>query len=293
MKSPEVSIPNSRRRWLRAVTWLLVFGLIPFGLLIGCQSRLLYFPRAYEAGTVGKWQKEYTGKTLDYTTSQGKQRAFLQGSLKSPRNLWIFCAGNGTLALEWSDWLAVNAPREDAFLLVDFPGYGDCVGSPTPGKIRENLKAALPLAVREIGWPATPDPARLRFCGHSLGAAAVMMAATEFHIQRGVLVSPFTSTMDMAEYVTHLPLGWAVWHRFDNSARLAELSKRGMGQVIILHGTADGAIPIRMSRQLQAAQPKRVILQELQGGDHNSLPDTHRAELASAMKEIGRAQSPQ
>ena len=266
---------------------VLLAVLIPFGFLVGCQSRLIYFPRPYGEGTVAKWQKERAGKTIDYTTSQGKQRAFLQGNLKSPRNLWIFCAGNGTLALEWSDWLALNAPREDAWLLVDFPGYGDCQGYPSPGRIRDNLKAAVPLAAKEIGWSGKPDPARLRFFGHSLGAGSVMMAATEFQIQRGVLVSPFTSTMDMGAYMLHLPLGWAVWHRFDNAARLAELDKRGPGKVIILHGSADSSIPITMSRTLQAAQPALVTLRELKGGDHNSLPQTHSADLRQALEEIG------
>jgi len=266
---------------------LLVIVAVSLALLAGCQSHLLYFPRPYPPGSTADWQQRTAGKALDFTTSQGRQRAFLQGELKSPRNLWIFCGGNGTLALEWSEWLQKNAPRQDAWLLVDFPGYGDCEGAPSPARIRETLAAVVPLALREIGWPDRPDPARLRFCGHSLGSAAVLLAASEFEIQRGVLISPFTSTMAMSQALTGLPLGFLVWHRFDNSARLAELAARGAGEVIILHGSDDEVIPVAMSRTLAAQQPRIVRFTEIPGGRHNTILENHGQELADALRKSG------
>jgi uncharacterized protein len=257
-------------------------------LLVACQSKLLYFPRPYGQGTIAGWQQETAGKPLDYTTSQGRQRAFLQGNLKTPRNLWIVCGGNGSLALDWSEWLQIHAPQEDAWLLVDFPGYGDCQGNPTPGRIRENLKTAIPVAWREIRGATTLDPSRLRFFGHSLGSAACLLAATEFRIQRGVLLTPFTSTMAMSQHVTGLPLGPLVWHRFDNAARLAELAARGPGAVVILHGSADEAIPFSMSRTLAAERKDVVHLLEISGGMHNTLPQTHAPEISAALRQTGK-----
>ena len=174
-------------------------------------------------------------------------------------------------------------------MLVDFPGYGDCEGAPNPKRIRESLKTVVPLAAREVGWSDPPDPARLRFFGHSLGSAACLIAAPEFGIQRGVLVSPFTSTMDMSGVVTGLPLGFLVWHRFDNPARLAEIAARSSGKVVILHGTDDEAIPVWMSRKLAAEHPSIVTLREIPGGRHNTIPETHGTLLAEALREIGGA----
>jgi uncharacterized protein len=282
---PRAKNPSLLRHYLGFLRLLLVIAAIPLLLLAGCQSQLLYFPRPYAAGTTAEWQLQTGGKPINFTTSQGNQRAFLQGNLKSPRNLWIFCGGNGTVALDWSKWIHENAPKEDAWLLVDFPGYGDCEGSPSPGRIRESLKTVVPLATREIGLGDPPDPARLRFFGHSLGSAACLLAATEFGIQRGVLVSPFTSTMEMAGVVTGLPIGFLVWHRFDNPARLAELAARGPGKVIILHGTDDEVIPVWMSRKLAEGQKSTVTLKEIPGGRHNSIPETHTALLAAALEE--------
>jgi uncharacterized protein len=283
---PELKKPF-RRLLVRVCVVIPLLLAAPVLLLVACQSKLIYFPHPYSQGATAGWQQETAGKPLDYTTSQGRQRAFLQGDLKSPRNLWIVCAGNGSLALDWSEWLQTHAPKEDAWLLVDYPGYGDCQGNPTPGRIRENLKTVVPLAWREIRGAAALDSSQLRFFGHSLGSAACMLASTEFSIQRGVLLTPFTSTMAMSQHMTGLPLGPLVWHRFDNAARLAELAARGPGAVAILHGSADEAIPVSMSRTLAAECKDVVHLLEIPEGRHNTLPQTHAPEITAALRQIG------
>lgn len=279
--------PTLLRLFLRLVVLLAAILGISLGLLASCQSKLIYFPRPYGPGTTAEWQTKTAGKQIDFTTSQDKQRAFLQGDLTHPRNLWIVCGGNGTVALDWSEWIAEHAPGEDAYLLVDFPGYGDCEGSPSPGRIRESLKTGVPHALREIGWPDSVDSSRLRFFGHSLGSAACLIAATEFKIQRGVMIAPFTSTMAMSRHMTGLPLGFLVWHRFDNAARLAELAARGPGEVIILHGDDDESIPVEMSRTLAAAQKNIVRLEEIPGGRHNTIQETHAERVSAALRKIG------
>jgi uncharacterized protein len=265
---------------------LVVVISIPLVLLTSCQSKLIYFPRPYGAEVTSKWASETQGKPIEFTTSQGRQRAFLQGKLKSPRNLWIVCGGNGTVALDWSEWLQKNSPSEDAYLLVDFPGYGDCEGYPNPSRIKESLRTVVPLATDALGWP-DPNPERLRFFGHSLGAAASLIGATEFKIQRGVLLAPFTSTMDMANVVTGLPLGILVTHRFNNEARLSELAARGRGEVIIIHGCDDESIPVTMGRKLAEQRKDVVRYIEISGARHNDIQDLNASTLSNALRQIG------
>ena len=141
--------PPAPRHWfVRVLRLLLIITVIPLVVLAGFQSKLIYFPRPYAAGTTAEWAQRTSGKRIDFKTSQGNQRAFLQGNLTTPRNLWLVCGGNGTLALDWAEWLEEYAPKEDAWLLVDFPGYGDCEGAPTPGRIRESLMKGVPLALQ-------------------------------------------------------------------------------------------------------------------------------------------------
>lgn len=285
---PLMQNPTVTPHWfVRVLRLLLIITVVPLLILAGCQSKLIYFPRPYATNTTTAWAQRTAGKRIDFTTSQGNQRAFLQGNLTTPRNLWLVCGGNGTLALDWSEWLEEHAPKDDAWLLIDFPGYGDCEGTPSPGHIRESLTMGVPLALQQIGWSGKVDAGRLRFFGHSLGSAACLIAASEFKIQRGVLIAPFTSTMEMSRAMTGLPLGFLVWHRFDNSARLAELAARGPGEVIIFHGSDDEAIPVWMSRTLASRQKQIVRLGEIPGGRHNTIQETNAAEVAKALEEIG------
>ena len=276
------------RKSLRILRVLGCSTAIAFTSLVGCQSSFIYSPHHYAAGITTTWQLRTEGKRIDFTTSQGKQSAFLQGNLNSPRNLWILYGGTGSVALDWSKWIEKYSPKEDAWLLVDLPGYGDCEGAPNPERIRESISKAVPLASHAIGWKGPPASNRLRFFGHSLGCAACLIAASEFGIQRGVLIAPFTSTMEMSRVRTHLPLGFMIWHRFDNSARLAELAARGPGEVIIFHGTSDRMIPVSMSRELAAAQQEIVRLREVPGKHHNTIQYTNAAEVSAALAEVER-----
>jgi pimeloyl-ACP methyl ester carboxylesterase len=288
----EIDRPKSPSRWLRVLVSLVLMVGVPIALIAGCQSKLLYFPRPYAPGLTEEWRDKTAGRPVDFTTSQGRQRAFLQGNLKSPRNLWIVCGGNGTVALDWSDWIAKHAPKEDAWLLVDFPGYGDCEGKPSPARIRESLRVVVPVAVESVGLTAKPDASRLRFFGHSLGAAASLIAAKEFGMQQGVLLSPFTSTMEMSEVVTGLPLGLLVTHRYDNGARLDEVIKRGSAKVVIVHGTDDEVIPVEMGRKLARGRENAVRLVEVPGARHNDVAQNHPETLARALRDSGGGMKP-
>lgn len=285
-----MNIASYRRRFRVWVPWLLIVA-SPFFFIVACQSKLLYMPRAYPPDAVGHWQQNTQGRPVDFTTSQGKQRAFLQGNLNSPRNLWIVCGGNATLALEWSPWIRSNAPAEDAWLLVDFPGYGDSEGSPNPQRIQESLETVIPIAAESVGLTASPDPSRLRVFGHSLGAAACLIAASEFGIGDGVIMSPFTSTMDMSRLVVGVPLGFLVTHRFDNVARLDEVVARGPANITILHGTRDAVIPIEMGRELAEGRGENVKFVPIEGAGHNDISLNHSEILAQALADSGNAKS--
>ena len=114
-----------------------------------------------------------------------------------------------------------------------------------------------------------------------------MIAASDFKIQRGVIIAPFTSTMDMTREVLGIPLGFLVWHRFDNEARLSEMEARGPGEIIIFHGVNDEVIPIRMSRKLASEHKDLVRLIEVPGGRHNTVQGTSATEITKALRECG------
>ena len=271
----------------RILRSMLFWTLLPIAcvllLLAGCQSGLIYFPRPYGPDHVARWDAEPGTRVIDYATTQGKQQAYLFSKTEKPERLWLVCGGNGTLALEWYDWLREHGPAEDAWLMVDIPGYGACSGKPRPGTIHDTLKAVVPAGMESLGWSLPADQGRLRFFGHSLGAAVCLIGAKEFDIRRGVILTPFTSSMDMTKAMFGVNLGFIVWHRFDNLDRLKEMEKKGGAEVFVLHGSDDEAIPVAMSRTLAERVPGTVRYVEIPGGRHNTLQDLAPEEIRKAM----------
>jgi pimeloyl-ACP methyl ester carboxylesterase len=283
------AIQNTMRRKKAAVKVILLVILVPvvafiLPLVFG-QSRMIYFPRPYGGGDVARFKKAEGAAVIDYQTTDGAQQAYLYSPSEHPERLWILCGGNGTVALDWLDWIQQYAPKRDAWLLFDMPGYGASTGNPNPWSIRRSLKAVVPAAEQALGWQAGAAKGRLRFFGHSLGAAVVLMAADEYGIHRGVLLTPFTSTMDMAKVVTRLPLRFLVWQRFDNEAELRKISESPDGKVFIFHGDQDEAIPVEMSRKMAAEFPGMVTYHEIPGGRHNTLQDKIPSEIVAALEE--------
>ena len=235
--------------------------------------------------TVARFE-EAGGKRVEFQTTQGRETSWLLPAAENrpPEHFWIVCAGNASEALSLSDLQAYSGLRQDAFLFVDYPGYGVSEGSPAPETIVENLRKAVPLAAKAAGFPMSEMGTRGVVFGHSLGAAAALLAAEEFSVKRAVLLAPFTSTMEMTGVVVHLPLGWLVRHRFDNRARLGSLAKRG-GHAWIFSGSDDGVVPVTMGRELSFELGRNGTFREVPGGGHNDLLEKAHDEFIQAMHD--------
>jgi len=267
---------------------LLIFLGLPMLAVVSCQHKLIYYPRPYPPAHDAQWTKQTQGKILSFTTSAGRQQAyfFRPRPAQPPQRLWLVCGGNGTLATEWSVFMKHEAPPEDAYLLIDYPGYGHNEGSPSPAKIRETLRQAVPLAAKELGWSDAELRQRTRIFGHSLGCAVALIGAEEFSLRRGVLLAPFTSTMDMAREITGMNIGFLVTHRFDNHKILSQLSHLPDTRIELLHGLTDGVIPATMSRQLHAISPSRFPLSLREQCGHNDWQDTQVPTIVQAMNAV-------
>jgi pimeloyl-ACP methyl ester carboxylesterase len=267
-------------RIARTLLLIIVAGL---GILSACQSRFIYFPNPYPPKQITAFLQA-GGERLDFTTSQGRQTAWLRlpRDRAAPERVWIVTAGNGSIALDFDDLPDQAKLSRDAFVFFDYPGYGECGGKPHPAAIRESLKTAGPIIVGHCHLPAGSLATRGIVWGHSLGAAAALIAAEEYGIRQAVLLSPFTSTMAMTKVTLGVPLGFLVTHRFDNEARLASLLQRG-GHAWIFHGSEDEVIPVTMGRQLATQGAQSVTYQEIPGGYHNSLMQDAAKEVIQAM----------
>lgn len=280
--------------WKRLLRLLAILILTPMIFLLGCQSKLIYHPNAYQAGHE-TMLKEANGTRIRFSTSQGAQTAFYippHSQTKGlPRNIWLCFGGNAALAL---DWLPLIELWNDDFgyLLVDYPGYGDCAGDPTPANIRENSQAAFAALAKQLGTTASDLRPLSAFMGQSLGCAAALMAAEDLDVRRGVLASPFTSMTDMGRIILGWPLCHLNRHRFDNRRTLNQISSRPGARLVIFHGTDDEVIPVRMGMELAAAHPQVVTFREIPGAHHNDLLGRFPDRIGNAMTEVLKDAAP-
>lgn len=229
------------------------------------------------------------GERVLFETSQGHQTAFYipprAPARGLPQTLWLCFAGNGSLAL---DWLYDTDAWDGrfAYLLVDYPSYGECEGAPNPERIRESGKAAVQALARHLHTTQAELLPRLAVLGHSLGAAAALMAADDLDIRRGVLMSPFTTMTDMGRIVLGWPLCYLNRHRFDNRTTLRHVASRAGARFVIFHGAEDEVIPVRMGAELAAANPQAVTFHAVPGGHHNDLLDLISPQIGRAMAEV-------
>ncbi|MEZ5386203.1 MAG: alpha/beta hydrolase [Prosthecobacter sp.] len=276
--------------WKRALRLVVIITLTPVIFLLGCQSSLIYHPSPYRA-EYERMLVAAKGARLSFTTSQGRQTAFYiptrKGGAGLPRTIWLCFAGNASLAL---DWLRVTDEWDAgfAYLLVDYPGYGDCAGKPNPGNIRESGKAAFTALAGHLQTPEKELTGRMAVLGHSLGCAAALMTATDLDVRRGVLVSPFTSMTDMGRVVLGWPLCHLNMHRFDNRKTLRAVAGREGARLIVFHGAEDEVIPVAMGRELAGMAPEVVTFHELAGAHHNDVLYLAYYQIGQAMKALAR-----
>src|ERR1700722_9039931 len=197
------------------------------------EPMILYHPRKYATNVIESFGQR-GGERLDYTTAQGKQSAWLIAPAGGAEKLWVMCGGNATLALELESLSRAFPFKQDAWLLVDYPGYGECEGRPSPVSIRENLKTSILSAVEKLKLGTNDLPGKVCVFGHSLGCAAALLAVREFHLKSAVLCAPFTSTYEMARLQFEIPPDFPLKHPFDNRLGLAEL-RTNHGHAWIFH----------------------------------------------------------
>ena len=274
--------------WKRLLRLAAILLLTPVIFLLGWQSRLIYHPNPYQAEHESILRSA-NGERLRFDTSQGRQTAFYipprTPAPGLPQTLWLCFAGNGSLAL---DWLEYTGDWDDrfAYLLIDYPSYGECEGKPTPERIRESSQAAVAALAQHLHTSQAELQPRLAVLGHSLGSAAALMAADDLDLRRGVLLSPFTTMTDMGRIVLGWPLCYLNRHRFDNRLTLGHVASRSGARIAIFHGAEDEVIPLRMGQELAAAHPQVVTFHAVLGGHHNDLLRLISPQIGQAMAAV-------
>lgn len=251
---------------------VIILGAYPV-LLFLLQRKMIYFPRKYDFDVGASLPKG--AREIEFQTSAGKQVCFYlppkAGVDKTPSHLWILFGGNASLALDWLDFANRFPERSHAFLLLDYPGYGLCKGSPSLATIAESAEKAF----EEWKKSAGKEHAKIKIgaLGHSLGAAtALIFAANHNEVSTIILAAPFTSLLDMARLRVGALLSHMLLERYDNRARLNEIATRQTPPVIhIFHGKEDTVVPFAMGYELAQRHKEMITFHEYKDTYHGSI----------------------
>jgi pimeloyl-ACP methyl ester carboxylesterase len=229
---------------------------------------MVYHPRPYDESYAYAFPAD--GVEINYTVATAKYRAYyIPATAPLPKHLWIAFCGNGSLALDWTTILREYPGNDDAFLLIDYPGYGKNGGYATIASTRASADAAFK-ALRER-LKLSEDQLTLCTLGHSLGAAVALDFATHHRVQKLVLIAPFTTLREEAATILGSWIARLLIESYDNRANLAEVARLNPhARIAIFHGTRDQVIPVRMGRELAREFPF-VEFFAIEDADHVSV----------------------
>lgn len=265
--------PNSaskhirKRRWwisvLRLVTIAYVTVLI---MLVVMESRLV-FPGAYmqrDIASVNNGVEPFEYRTPDGSTITG--RRFDRPGIS---RVVLFFHGNGVQA-EWMDgWAMQLSMKLNAnVVLAEYRGFQDDSVTPNEANLIED-SLAVHDAVREH---YSAEPEEIILYGRSLGGGCAAAIAGQRGCKMLVLDRTFDSIVNVAAKRFYLfPVRWLIRNRFDSVERLSDYQ----GNVVQIHGTTDGVVPIEHGKQLHQSIPSATkVFLELEGVGHNDrLPE--------------------
>ena len=192
--------------------------------------------------------------------------------------LWFY--GNGeTIAAIWPIIRDFRPPHA-ALLVVDYPGYGASGGRATEAGMNE----AADLAYAALAARPATDRHRIYVYGRSLGSAAATHTADTHEVAGVILESPFTSARGMAAQHYRIFPRFLVRLQLDNIGRIRRIRCR----LLVLHGTADMLVPMKMGREVAAAAGGPVEFVMIEGAGHNDTYDrggeAYKEKLAAFVK---------
>lgn len=246
----------------------------------GCMERLFYYP------TQGATYPPPHLSTAESVTFQSGDGTKLHGwfipahNVSSPRDAPTILHVHGNAGnIESHVWFTDYLPEAGFNVFIfDFRGYGRSEGK---ARSRGPLIADTRAAVDALLARSDVDPKRIGMYGQSLGGSiGLNVMADRPEIRAAVLESTFASWREAAASAVGgdppNPIGRGLaWLLIKDDHRPVDAMKRIERPILLLHGTADGTVPISHGRRLAEAG-QRAELIELEGGDHNTLRETHR-----------------
>ena len=195
----------------------------------------------------------------------------------------LFFHGNGGEMSGRGERMAFYQSQGFGALFVSYRGYGGSTGSISEQGFMTDAVTAYDLLIAR-GVP----PGMIAVVGESLGTGVAVQLAAQRPVGALVLEAPFTAAVDVAaEVYPWLPVRLLMKDQFISRDHIGKVK----APLLILHGDADGVIPVEQGRRLfdMANEPKQLVILHGEGHDAIGSPATWERE-AAFLREAMRAQ---
>ena len=245
-------------------TTLITAALIYLALLIAIyllQRHLLYHPSRTQLSP------EETGlagvKVVNLATQPDEKLIAWYAPAQAGKPTILFFHGNAGDIAGRAERFAYYQRAGYGVMFLSYRGYGASTGSPSEAGLLSDANAA-------HGWLVEHDvPAsNIVLVGESLGTGVAVQLAAHKPVGAIALEAPFTSTADVARLsYWWLPVGLLMKDQFKSIDYVKDIR----APLLVMHGTDDRLIPLRMGEQLYAAarEPKEFVA--IANGTHGSI----------------------
>ena len=247
---------------IKVLIGLLAVYIALVGLLFVMQRKLQYVPdpRLTEPAEAGL--DEFDSVRLE--TPDGERLVAWHARPAGEHPTIVYFQGNGLGLEARADRFRLFHDAGYGVLALGYRGYSGSSGTPSEtGLITDAATAAAFL--RDGGVP----PERLVYYGESLGTGvAVQLASREETRPAAVILdAPFTSAIDVARlHYWYVPLSLLMQDQFRSIEHIGAVK----APLFVLHGDADGIVPVAHGRRIfeTAGEPKEMM--EVPGGSHGT-----------------------
>ena len=180
----------------------------------------------------------------------------------APRGLVFFLHGNSGNLATWTTHVDFYRRINFDLFILDYRGFGKSRGHiDGEAQLHADVRAAWEQVAH--GYAGKP----VVIYGRSLGAGLATRLARDVHPALLVLVTPYTSLVDLAQL--HYPLApvWLLKYRLRSDALIGDVDS----PVLLLHGDRDALTPLAHARQLRALARSPAQLLVVDGAGHHDI----------------------
>ena len=233
--------------WLGAIVLLCYLAVL--ALLFAMQGRILYPGWSQGVRAIGYDTARF--RRVETRTQDGLAGRLLYAAPAPGRPMILFFHGNGDSAAGGVEAVLPYLAAGFGAAVPEYRGYDGLAGTPSEAGLYRDGRAAR-------AWLASQGIAsgRTVLMGYSLGSGVAAQLAVEERPLALVLIAPFASVAAVTRmHFPWVPARWLVTQRFATVDKIGRVDC----PLLLVHGDADGTIPVANTRLLAAARPEATV----------------------------------